>query len=626
MRGAYNNYIRETKNKLRTLKRSSREWWRLSRTLMSLSSSKEVVPPLKRSDGTWAKTPVEKAEVLAETFAKKAELDPCENNVNSAIPASEGLAMGDNFIPIRQRVAKRILAKLDPNSGTGPDKLAARVLKNCQKELVGPITDLARILFSQACWPRTWRLHWIHPLHKKKSRSDPSNYRGIHLTPQISKVVERIIGQTFLRWISENEKMGSHQYAYTEKRSHKDALAINVCSWLASLESQEMVGLYCSDVSGAFDRVLRSRLVSKLRCSGLNSRVVRFLESWLEDRTSVVVVGGSSSLPTPLANTVFQGTVLGPPLWNLFYMDASFVVRLRGFTDVVFADDFNCFKSFSAGTAVDDILSECRDSQAALHSWGRANSVRFDASKESFHVLHRTNGHGDEFLLLGTLFDVELRMGTAVATLAREAGWRLRTVLRPRRFFTEKEIMNLYKSQVLSYLESGTPAYAHAARTVLDQLDRVQRRLLRELGLSSAQALVRYNLAPLETRRDIAMLAVLHKVVLGLAPPQLVAMFPRAPELEHDRVPTRLSVRRHRHQLLQRAFRTDVFKRSLFGMVAVYNLLPPEVVETTTVSAFQSSLQKGAKMAAAQEIQDWSRMFSPEAKIFRPAHFQTLFA
>ncbi len=626
---AYNEFIRETRKKLRTLKRSSREWWRLSRALMSSGSSAEVIPPLKRADGTWAKAPTDKAELLAETFAKKSELDPCENNAYSEIRPElgpGGTSMPDAFVPIRRRVTKRVLAKLDPNSGTGPDKLAARVLKHCQKELIGPITDLARILFNNACWPQVWRLHWIHPLYKKKARSDPTNYRGVHLTPQLSKVVERIVGQTFLRWISENEKMGCHQYAYTEKRSHKDALAINVCNWLASLEDQELVGLYCSDVSGAFDRVDRSRMVEKLRCSGLNPRIVRFLESWLEDRTSVVVVGGATSAQAPLCNTVFQGTVLGSPLWNLFYVDASFAVQPLGFTDVVFADDFNCYKAFPAGTSVDDILCECRRSQDELHDWGKANSVRFDASKESFHVLHRTHGHGDDFVLLGILFDVELRMGRATTVLAREAGWRLKTVLRPRRFFTERETVNLYKAQVLSYLESGTPAYAHAAQTVLDPVDRVQRRLLRELGLRSEDALERYNLAPLETRRDIALLAVLHKIVLGIAPLQLAAMFRREPRPEPGRTPTRLLVRRHGYQLQQRLFRTDVLKRSLFGYVVVYNLLPPEVVEASSISAFQTALQRAVKAAAAKGIENWNRVLNPVDRVLRPAAFQALFA
>ena len=62
--------------------------------------------------------------------------------------------------------------------------------------------------------------------------------------------------------------------------------------------------------------------------------------------------------------------------------------------------------------------------------------------------------------------------------------------------------------------------------SVLDCVDRVQRRLLRELGLTELEGLTRYRLAPLPSRRDMAMLGVLHKVVLGLAPPQLAAFFP----------------------------------------------------------------------------------------------------
>ena len=306
-------------------------------------------------------------------------------------------------------------------------------------------------------------------------------------------------------------------------------------------------------------------------------------------------------------------------------MDASLSVENLGFEDVVFADDFNCFKSFQPGTTVPEILGECEACQTELHSWGRANSVRFDASKESFHVLHRTNGHGDEFKLLGVIFDVELRMGSAVSALAREGGWRLRTVLRPRRFFSEKEIMNLYKAQVLSYLESGTPAYAHAARSVLDPLDRVQRRLLRELGLSEVQALTVYNLAPLETRRDIAMLAVLHKVVLGVAPRQLAEMFPLAPPAVPGRVSTRGFLRRHDSQLRQREFRTDTLKRSLYGTVVVYNLLPQKVVDSKCVSTFQKSLQKAVKKAAAEHVPDWNRLFSSEARDLRPSAFQALF-
>ena len=138
-------------------------------------------------------------------------------------------------------------------------------------------------------------------------------------------------------------------------------------------------------------------------------------------------------------------------------------------------------------------------------------------------------------------------------------------------------------------------------------------------------ALDRYNLAPLESRRDIAMLAVLHKVTLGLAPPQLAALFPRAALPDPGRCATRLLVRRHQHQLAERTCRTDILKRSLFGLVRIYNLLPPEVVSASTISAFQSRLQKGVKAAAAQGVDNWNRLLSPEAPPLRSAAFQRIF-
>ena len=103
-------------------------------------------------------------------------------------------------------------------------------------------------------------------------------------------------------------------------------------------------------------------------------------------------------------------------------MDAIRSTRLRGFTEVVFADDFNCWRKFERGIPNESILSACHDCQSNLHEWGRANSVTFDPGKESFHVLHRVRGQGEEFALLELIFDVALRMYSCLSILSREAG------------------------------------------------------------------------------------------------------------------------------------------------------------------------------------------------------------
>ena len=127
-----------------------------------------------------------------------------------------------------------------------------------------------------------------------------------------------------------------------------------------------------------------------------------------------------------LADSVFQGTVLGPPLWNLFFADAKFALDKDGFLTTVFADDLNTWKSYKLDHDSEDLyheaLSDLRGAQTELHSWGRANQVRFDPSKESFHVLHRTHGHGEDFNILGCVYDSKLLMHTGARRVATEAG------------------------------------------------------------------------------------------------------------------------------------------------------------------------------------------------------------
>ena len=89
-------------------------------------------------------------------------------------------------------MAERALAKLSEDSRTGPDHLRTRLLKRCSKELAKPVRMLTERILERGVWPASWTVHWIVPLYKKKSVFAAGNYRGIHLTSQPSKVVERL--------------------------------------------------------------------------------------------------------------------------------------------------------------------------------------------------------------------------------------------------------------------------------------------------------------------------------------------------------------------------------------------------------------------------------------------------
>lgn len=78
--------------------------------------------------------------------------------------------------------------------------------------------------------------------------------------------------------------------------------------------------------------------------------------------------------------------------------------------------------------------------------------------------------------------------------------------------------MNVYKSQALSNIDYTAPAIYHALAVFLQSTDQVQETLLSGLGLSAFETLSEYNLSPLRNRRDINMLGLINRNVLGKNP------------------------------------------------------------------------------------------------------------
>ena len=79
-------------------------------------------------------------------------------------------------------------------------------------------------------------------------------------------------------------------------------------------------------------------------------------------------------------------------------------------------------------------------------------------------------------------------MFAAAKHVFTEAGWTLKTLMKAMTCFTTPEIMCLYEAQILSLLDSSTPALYHAAASILAWIDLVQIRFLRNIGLSDRRA------------------------------------------------------------------------------------------------------------------------------------------
>jgi len=190
----------------------------------------------------------------------------------------------------------------------------------------------------------------------------------------------------------------------------------------------------------------------------------------------------------------------------------------------------------------------------------------------------------------------------------------LYSLVRTRRFHIDAELVGLYKAHVLSYIEYRTSAVYHASSSVLSPLDAIQTRFLNSLGISAMDSLMHFYHAPLRTRRDISIVGVIHRTVLGLGP----SCFSRFFRLSSLPPPPRAPWRHRRHLEEPTSDSPDFILHSAIGATRIYNLLPAFVISAPSVSRFQSRLQR-LLVARASTCADWSNTFSPRLPLaFHP--------
>ena len=108
----------------------------------------------------------------------------------------------------------------------------------------------------EAQWPAKWKMHYLIPIFKKGSAFKSSDYRGVHITSNISKTVERVVGKPLIAYLQQNG-FSDDQWAFRKQSSARDLALMCMASWTLAICSGKKTGAYLSDISGAFFRVFK---------------------------------------------------------------------------------------------------------------------------------------------------------------------------------------------------------------------------------------------------------------------------------------------------------------------------------------------------------------------------------
>ncbi|VVC42957.1 Reverse transcriptase domain, partial [Cinara cedri] len=181
------------------------------------------VPPIRKEDGTWARSEQEKAEI----YARHLERVFLPNAIDSELDIVQCPQLSTtrkkikNFTPLE--VAKVIDDSLNPKKAPGYDEISPKILKELPKKAIIHLTHIYNAILRMEYIPEQWkRAQVIMLLKPGKPPEDVTSYRPISLLPSLSKLLEKLLLKRLKPIIEEKHLIPDHQFGFRNKHSTID--------------------------------------------------------------------------------------------------------------------------------------------------------------------------------------------------------------------------------------------------------------------------------------------------------------------------------------------------------------------------------------------------------------------
>ncbi|KAL0200139.1 hypothetical protein M9458_003326, partial [Cirrhinus mrigala] len=322
-----------------------------------------------------------------------------------------------------------VLSRINARKAAGPDGIPGRVLRACAEQLAGVFTDIFNMSLAQAAVPRCFKTTSIVPVPKHSSPTCLNDYRPVALTPIIMKCFERLV-LTHLK-DSLQSSLDPHQFAYRRNRSTEDAVSIVLHSVLTHLDNTNTYArMLFVDFSSAFNTVLPSKLITKLRDLDINTSLCNWIMDFLTNRPQHVRSGHICSTTVTLNTGVPQGCMLSPFLYSVFTHDCRPVYGSN--TIIKFADDTTVIGLISNNDEtvyrekIKHLATWCTDNNLLLNTTKTKELiVDFRKGRRGSHEPIHINGMAVEpvssFKFLGTHISEDLFWTTNTSSLVKKA-------------------------------------------------------------------------------------------------------------------------------------------------------------------------------------------------------------
>lgn len=372
----------------------------------------------------------------------------------------------------------------------------------------------------------------IAPIYKGGDQGEPSNYRPVALTSQVTKVFEKAIRKKIVHHLDEHDLFNESQHGFRSGRSCLSQLLTHYDTIFSLLEQGSNVDTVYLDFSKAFDKVDHSILLTKLQRLGIGQKLISWIKSFLTDRVQYVLVNGIKSEAADVTSGVPQGSVLGPLLFLIMIGDIDKNIKYSVLSS--FADDTRILKE------INDLIDtfKLQSDLNAVYSWTDQNNMKLNGDKFE-HLKYGKDEQlksssvylanpvkkiktKDSVRDLGVIMSDDCSFDKHISSVISKAnsisGWILRT-------FESREkslMLTLWKSIVLPHLDYCSQLWAPLQKQQIQEIEKVQKHFVNKIRhahkMSYWELLSTFRLYSLERRRERYMVIYIWKILEGLVP------------------------------------------------------------------------------------------------------------
>ena len=488
------------------------------------------------------------------------------------------------------------------------DPIPAALLKMSDMDLFIPIwTQLVNLSLregSMQCLKNGILLPLIKQLDEIMDKENDKNYRPVTNLQFVGKLIERVVNKRLNEHMRKYDLESDFEHGYKEGHSTETLLLKAVDDLLISCDNGLPSIVMLLDLSAAFDTVDQLKLVQILEEEiGIEGTALKWFVSFLTGRTQRVKVRGAYSEVGDLLYGEAQGSVLGPPLFNIYIRSLKKQVEPSGFSIYGFADDHQLIKTFLPVLQIQALDGDINKCFELITDWMDSFFLRLNATKTKILVIGPSSVRNtvvvqgtfigkscirfvDSAKNLGVILDNELTFKEHVEKVVKQCFGIIRKLSKIRAFLTYEQLRTAVSAFIFSRLDYCNSLFFGISEELLNKMQYVQNcaaRLVKGKNKSFRGSTLEFirgcNWLRVRERIIFKISLLVHKCLYGVAPKCLKELFVYAGSKRTMKL---------RHETYNSSYGSRCFRRVA---PKIWNLLPLTIRCEKDVTMFKKGLK-----------------------------------